>query len=230
MEAITLQCKDKICQAYPALAPMMEVWYATFIMAQRANQAVFAHDDTYPEVKKASEDAWQLWPKIGRKAPEGWQPKVMTKYLNKESLLCQEWKEAVIASNDTFQTLSQSLAEMSETSLALGKGQFGHSGKPRSKPTKPSRIELREADRLAKQPIRAKSKTAKPAASKLSLFWNPMTKSYQRSSQIQNHAKSHGPNQKYVTSTTINAAQSGDDNKAELPFKLKKVDKVFQIK
>ena len=152
---VLLQCKNKVCLAHPALTLVMENWYSAITASQEANQAYAAHDNAYPKVEEASEVAWQLWPKIGRAAPEGWQPKVMTDYLNKAKLLCQAIKEADHAMKDAFQTLTQQLAELDKASskLTLGPGQFGHSGEPSPKPATPSVVDLSEAYILANRAI-----------------------------------------------------------------------------
>ena len=108
-----LQCKNKICQAHPALAPMMESWHAALIASQKACQAYVDHENIYPEVEEASKAAWQIWPKVGRAAPEGWQPKVMTEYNNKEEQLYQARKEAFNGMNDTGQKLTQQMSSNS---------------------------------------------------------------------------------------------------------------------
>ena len=72
-------------------------------------------------------------------------------------------------------------------------------------------MELREAYKLAKLPIRAEIQTAKPAAVKLSMMRNPMTKSYQRNFQVEKHAKSRDLNQS--PATTLGQGQFGHSGK-----------------
>ena len=64
MEAL-LSLKDKACQANPALAPGLEKWYLAHTAAQRACQALSAHNELFSNVEEASDTAWEIWPKIG---------------------------------------------------------------------------------------------------------------------------------------------------------------------
>ena len=77
----------------------------------QAAQALSAHVETYPKVEEASKTAWLLWQTIGRTAPDGWRPRVLTEYHNKHTQLYQESKVASTAIEDTFQMLLQHLAK-----------------------------------------------------------------------------------------------------------------------
>ena len=136
MEGLTpLQLKDKICQANPALAPMLEITFLLHVASVQATLALTTHDETYPQVEKAGNTAWLLWRKIGRTAPDDWQPKCLTKYHEKSKQLLQECRVAFKAAEDARLTLVQDLTNQVQATT-LGKVHFGHSSKPNPKPAK----------------------------------------------------------------------------------------------
>ena len=168
----------------------------SYDMIGRIRQDVADHQKLHLKVEEASNAAWRIWPKVGRVPPKGWSPIIFTDWRNEDIRLQRQLDTAYAA----YQVICRAIKDYARQQQAkhaqtttLGKGQFGHSGKPRTKPAKPANIELREANLLAERPVVAETQIAKPAVIKLSMLWNPMTKSYQRNIQAQIHAKSHEP-------------------------------------
>ena len=161
----------------------------------KAGEALAAHNKTHPQVQEQSAIAIRLWKKIGRTPPEGWWPKAWVVHQAKREVLLQEFEAANTAVLNQYGILMAQVKQQTKHEQALGPGKFGHSGKPVTKPAKPSAMELREANLLAKQPVMAEVQTAKPAAVQLFMLWNPTTKSYQRSGSALYPVRSHAAGQ-----------------------------------
>ena len=193
---------------------MKDAMDIAYDMIGRITQDVADHQKLYFKVEEASNAAWRIWPKVGRVPPKGWSPRVFTEWRDEDIQLQRQLDIAYAAHQVICQAVKDYVHQQQAKhaqATTLGKGKFGHPGKPATKPAKPSKMELREASILAKQPVMAKIQTAKPAAVQLSLLWNPKTKSYQRNFQVKKHAKSHVSNQSQAT--TLGQGQFGHSGK-----------------
>ena len=109
------------------------------------------HHKLYSKVKEASDAAWRIWPKVGRSPPKGWSPRVLTEWTEEYSRLTRKLETAHAAHYIICNAIEAYVQQQAKH--ALGQGQFGHSGKPATKPAKPSKMELGEAYILATRAI-----------------------------------------------------------------------------
>ena len=123
----------------------------TNVTRNRLYQAIDDHHKLYPKVREASEAAWEIWHKIGRTPPKGWSSKVLREWQKEYMQLKAQLNIADTACQGMHQTFNNFVRQI--YAKTLGKGQFGHSGKPATKPAKPSKSELREAYMLANRAL-----------------------------------------------------------------------------
>ena len=109
------------------------------------------HHKLYSKVKEASDAAWRVWPKIDQSPLKGWSPRVLTEFTEEYSWLTRKFETAHAAHYIICNAIEAYVQQ--QVKHALGQGQFGHSGKPATKPAKPSKMVLREAYILADRAI-----------------------------------------------------------------------------